>query len=174
MNRPLNADEPPSLCPDRTCRRLGLRLFRDRRGRHHRPSPHPPLRDSLPYRRRHLPRPHHPDLARGIPHQLETPNRGLANRRRLRSHWHARRRSRLPLDPENTGTLCPTGLLSLPSLRGLEIVDKITAPPPLLALIFSHRYAFPDCRVVQLVAHHTLNVGVLGSSPSAAAGRTIG
>ena len=28
---------------------------------------------------------------------------------------------------------------------------------------------FSDCRVVQLVAHHTLDVGVLGSSPSAAA-----
>ena len=128
MNRPLNADEPPSLCPNRTCRRTSLRLFRDRRGRHHRPSPYPPLRDSLPYRRRHLPRPHHPHISRGIPHQLETPNRGLANRRRLRSHWHDRRRPRLPLDPENTGTLCPTSLLSLPPLRSLEIVDKITAP----------------------------------------------
>ncbi len=162
MNRPLNADEPPSLCPDRTCRRPGLRLFRDRRGGRDRPGPHPPLRHSLPYRRRHIPRPHYPHLPCRLVHQLETPNRGLANRCRLRSHRDAGSRPWLPLDPKNPGTLCPTCLLSLPSLRRLEIVDKIAAP--LGPTITSCPHFLPQ------VCFPRLPRGAIGSTPHSECG----
>ena len=65
--------------------------------------------------------------------------------------------------------LPPSVLRPLSSVFRLLSSDLRHPPSPLLLVSRSFGTISKICRVVQLVAHHTLNVGVLGSSPSAAA-----